>query len=519
MDRTLAHERRWYTLAVLCLSLVLIGLDNTILNVALPTLVRDLGASTSALQWMVDAYVLVFAGLLLSAGALGDKYGRRRALSGGLVVFGIASVLSAFAGSSGQLIATRALMGMGAAFVMPSTLSILTNSFADPRERGRAIAIWAGVSGLGIGIGPIAGGWLLEHFWWGSVFLVNIPFIAVALVLGHFVIPESRDVHAPRLDVVGAGLSIAGLVTLVWTLIEAPHNGWLSTTTLVSFAAAVAILVTFAIWESKVSDPMLDVTFFANPRFSAGSASITLVFFALFGSMFFMTQLLQFVLGYSALGAGVRLLPIAATLVLLAPNSARAVERFGTKLVVAAGMATVATGLFAASRLGVASPYWQVGVSMAIMAAGMAFVMAPATESIMGSLPVDKAGVGSAVNDTTREVGGALGVAVLGSIASSSYSHAIGKVVDGSAMPAAAAGAVRESLGAALQVASRAGGQPGALLADAARHAFVGGMSTTLVVGAVVALLGALVALVFLPARAEEVEVELVPEEQVFQAA
>jgi hypothetical protein len=263
---------------------------------------------------------------------------------------------------------------------------------------------------------------------------------------------------------------------------------------------------------------MLDVSFFANRRFSAGSASITLVFFALFGSMFFMTQLLQFVHGYSALAAGVRLLPIAGTLMLLAPNSARAVERFGTKFVVAGGMAGVAVGLFLASRLGVDSAYWQIAGSMMVMAAGMAFVMAPATESIMGSLPVDKAGVGSAVNDTTREVGGALGVAVLGSIASSGYSHSIGKVIDGAPMPAAAADAVRESLGAALQVAARAGGQPGALLADAARTAFVEGMATTLVVGAVVALLGAVVALVFLHARAEEAEVEM-PEELVLEAA
>jgi EmrB/QacA subfamily drug resistance transporter len=518
MDRTLAHERRWYTLGVLCLSLVLIGLDNTILNVALPTLVRDLGASTSSLQWIVDSYVLVFAGLLLTAGALGDKFGRRRALSAGLVVFGVGSLLSAFAGSASQLIATRALMGMGAAFVMPSTLSILTNSFIDPKERGRAIAIWAGVAGLGIGLGPVAGGWLLEHFWWGSVFLVNIPFIVVALVLGAFVIPESRDVDAARLDLVGALLSIAGLVALVWTLIEAPHNGWLGSTTLGGFAVAAVILVAFATWESKIDDPMLDVTFFANRRFSAGSAAITLVFFALFGSLFLLTQLLQFVLGYSALSAGVRLLPIALTMMVAAPNSARLVERFGTKFVVSGGMALVATGLLAASRLGVESAYWQVATSMVVMALGMAFVMAPATESIMGSLPPAKAGVGSAVNDTTREVGGALGVAVLGSIASSGYAHSIGKVIDGTAMPAAASSAIKDSLGAGLQVAARIGGQPGAALADAARHAFVDGMGVTLVVAAGVALLGSVIALLFLPARAEEPEI-VMPEERVLQAA
>ncbi|MCU1375211.1 MAG: drug resistance transporter [Actinomycetia bacterium] len=521
MDRTLAHERRWYTLGVLCLSLVLIGLDNTILNVALPTLVRDLSASTSALQWIVDSYVLVFAGLLLTAGALGDKFGRRRALTAGLVVFGLGSLLSAFAGSSTQLIATRALMGMGAAFVMPSTLSILTNSFTDPKERAKAIAIWAGVSGLGIGLGPVAGGWLLEHFWWGSVFLVNIPFIAIALVLGTFVIPESRDTDAPRLDMVGAGLSIVGLVSLVWTLIEAPHNGWLGSSTLLGFAVAAVVLVAFAAWESKVANPMLDVSFFTNRRFSAGSAAITLVFFALFGSLFLLTQLLQFVLGYSALEAGVRLLPIAVTLMLVAPNSARLVEWLGTKAVVASGMTLVAAGLFAASRLGVESAYWQVAMSMMIMAGGMALVMAPATESIMGSLPPAKAGVGSAVNDTTREVGGALGVAVLGSIASSGYAHSIGKVIDGTAMPASAAHAVKDSLGGALQVAGRIGGQPGAALTDAARHAFVDGMGVTLLIAAGVALLGAVIALAFLPARAEELELdaESMTEELALQAA
>ena len=502
MDRSLVHDRRWHTLGVLCLSLVLIGLDNTILNVALPTLVRELHASTSSLQWIVDSYVLVFAGLLLTAGSLGDKYGRARALSAGLVVFGLGSVLSAFAGSSSQLIATRALMGMGAAFVMPSTLSILTNSFTDAGERARAIAIWAGVSGLGIGIGPVAGGWLLEHFWWGSVFLINVPVIAIALVLGRLYVPESSDPEQPRLDVVGAGLSIAGLVSLVWTLIEAPHNGWLSATTLVGFVVAAAVLVAFAVWESRVENPMLDVSFFTNARFSAGAGAITLVFFALFGSMFLLTQLLQFVLGFSALKAGMGLLPIAATLMVVAPNSARLVERFGTKVVVASGMATVGAGLLLASRLTVDAGYLDVALSMTVMAAGMGLVMAPATESVMGSLPPAKAGVGSAVNDTTREVGGALGVAVLGSITSSAYAHSL------SAYPAV----VKDSLGAAMQVAGRVGGAQGAALASAARVAFVDAIGTTLLVAAGVALLGSVVAFVFLPARAEEVEDEMVGE-------
>lgn len=512
MDLALVHERRWWTLGVLCLSLVLIGIDNTILNVALPTLVTDLDATTADLQWIVDSYVLVFAGLLLTAGALGDKFGRARALKIGLVVFGIGSLLSAVSGSSTQLIASRAVMGLGAAFVMPSTLSILTNSFTDPKERAKAIGNWAGVSGLGVGLGPVAGGWLLEHFWWGSVFLVNVPFIAAALLLGRSFVPESSDPTQPRLDVVGAGLSIAGLVALVWTLIEAPGHGWLSTTTLGGFAVAAAILAAFAVWESRIDHPMLDVSFFRNRRFSAGSASITIAFFALFGSLFLLTQLLQFVLGYSALKAGMCLLPIAGTLVVVAPTSSKLVERLGTKRVVASGMAIVALGLFLASRLTVDAAYLDVAISMVVMAGGMALVMPPATESIMGSLPPAKAGVGSAVNDTTREVGGALGIAILGSVTASGYRHSIGAVVDGTAMPADAASAVKSSLGAALQVADRIGGDPGALLAGAARVAFLDGMGTTLVIGAAIALAGALVALVFLPAGAPDPEADVIEE-------
>ena len=487
--------RRWWILGVLCFSLLLIVVDNTIVNVALPTLQRELDATTSQLQWIVDAYILVFAGLLLTGGTLGDKFGRKGALFIGLGIMGGASALSAMADSAGQLIATRAVMGVGAALVMPATLSILTNVFEDPVERGRAIAIWAGTAGMAVAIGPVTGGWLLEHFWWGSVFFVNLPVVAVALVAGIRLIPTSRDPHDPRLDIVGAMLSIVGLVTLVWAIIEAPEQGWLSTTTLGAFAGAAAVLAAFLWWERRVEEPMLDVGLFRNARFSAASATITFIFFAMFGSFFLMTQYMQFVLGYSAFEAGIRMTPMAAVMMVFAPMSARFVERFGTKAVVGTGMAIAGLGLALTSLLTPDSTYLNLLATMAVMSAGMALTMAPATESIMGSLPPAKAGVGSAVNDTTREVGGALGVAVLGSVMSSVYT---------SNMPGQVPDAARDSIGAAMAIAGQVGEVPGRALALAASNAFVDGIGVALLIGAGVAGLGSLVAWLALPARGHD---------------
>jgi EmrB/QacA subfamily drug resistance transporter len=491
------YERRWWALLVLCLSLVVIGMDNTILNVALPTLARDLSASASELQWMVDSYVLVFAGLLLTMGALGDRFGRKLALNIGLLVFVAGSVASAFAGSAGVLIFSRALMGVGGALIMPSTLSIITNMF-PPRERGRAIGVWAGVAGFGIVLGPVIGGWLLEHFWWGSVFLVNVPVAAVAILAGWALVPESKDPNATPLDPVGAVLSIAALVTLVYGIIEAPENGWTDPVTLGAFAVAAILSVAFIWWERRVEHPMLRMEFFRNPRFSAASAAITLVFFALFGSIFLLTQHLQFVLGYSPLEAGFRVLPVA-VLIVAAPLSARLVEAIGTKVVVFVGLLTVAAGLTLLSTVDVSSGYGLVAASIAVIGAGMGFTMAPATESIMGSLPLAKAGVGSAMNDTTRMVGGALGVAVLGSVLASSYGSAIEPALRGA--PPQLAQAAGDSIGAAATIAAQLGpaGRP---LLDAARAAFIDGMGDAVLVGAAVAALGAVLVLLFLPSRA-----------------
>jgi EmrB/QacA subfamily drug resistance transporter len=510
-DRTTrAYRLRWYILGVLNLSLLVIIVDNSILNVAIPTLQEELDATNSQLQWMIDSYTLVFAGLLLTAGTLGDRYGRRGALQFGMVVFGLGSLLSAFADSAEQLIGTRALMGVGGAFIMPATLSILTNVF-PPEERGRAIAFWAAVAGVGGVLGPTGGGLLLEHFYWGSIFLVNIPIVAIALLAGFFIMPTSKDPTHASLDVVGALLSIVGLVTLVYGIIQGPEHGWTSTETLLTFGFAALILAAFGFWESHVEHPMLDFNFFRNPRFSAASAGITLIFFAMFGGTFLLTQYFQFVMGYSALETGVRLLPWALTMLVVAPTSARLVERFGTKRVVATGLGLAGTSLALMSTLPAhdisypADIVWRI----LLMATGMALVMAPATESIMGSLPRAKAGVGSAVNDTTRQVGGALGVAVIGSVMTSVYASRVGDVIEraGVDAPASAIEQAKDGLGFALRFAQQAPAAVRGDLISGAQEAFVAGLHVGVVVASIAAFLGMLVVLRWLPAHAADTDV------------
>jgi EmrB/QacA subfamily drug resistance transporter len=506
-DPAIAYQRRWLTLLVLCVSLLVIVLDNTILNVAIPTLSRThseggIGASVSQLQWIVDGYTIVFAGLLLTAGSLGDRFGRYRGLTIGLSVFGAGSLLSAFATSPQVLIATRALMGVGGAFIMPSTLSILTNVFTDPRERGKAIGIWAGVAGLG-GLGPITGGTLLSHFWWGSVFLVNIPIVVAGLIAGYFLIPDSRDPTAPKLDPLGALLSIAALGTLLWAVIEAPSHGWGSATILAAFAVGVVLLGCFLAWELTYSSPMLDVHFFANPRFSAASGAITLTFLALYGTLFLLTQYLQIVLNYSTVKAGAVLLPQAALLMLIAPMSSGFVQRFGNKLVVGGGLLIVAASLALFTTLDVHSSTLHVIVAAALLAVGMGNVMAPATDSIMGSLPRAKAGVGSAINDTTRQMGGAVGVAVLGSLLASRFTSRMAHQLTG-VIPTGLLHQVSGGIGQAVASATtdpRARPFSTQILA-AARASFVSGLHLASLAAAVIIVIAAVGVLLWLPARA-----------------
>jgi EmrB/QacA subfamily drug resistance transporter len=515
-DADEVHRRRWLTLAVLCLSLIVIIVDNSILNVALPTLSRPasqggLGAADSDLQWIVDSYVLVFAGLLLTAGSLGDRFGRYRALAFGLAVFGLGSGVAAFAPSSGALIASRAVMGVGGAFIMPATLSIITNVFTDPRERGRAIGVWAGVAGLGLAIGPVTGGALLEHFWWGSVLLVNVPIVAIALVGGFRLVPDSRDPAAPRVDVPGALLSIAGLATVLWGLIEGPTRGWTSPGVLGAFTVGLALVAGFLWWEQHTDQPMLDIGFFRNPRFSAASLAITLTFMALMGVIFGLTQYLQSVLGFSPLKAGALLLPMSAVMLVLAPMSARLVERLGSKLVLGTGLLVVALALALQTTLDIGSSTLHVVLVTIVLATGMANVMAPATESIMGSLPRAKAGVGSAVNDTTRQMGGAIGVALIGSLLASVYRSDVRTGLAGSGAPASLVEQASSSVQSGVAAGRELGGALGQQVVAVSHQSFVSGYHLGVLVAAAIVLVAAVAVFLWLPARAAAADHGVVP--------
>jgi EmrB/QacA subfamily drug resistance transporter len=502
------HARRWQILAVLCTSLVIVIIGNTVLNVTLPTLQRPverggLAATNAQVQWIVDAYALVFAGLLFTAAALGDRFGRKGALQAGLLVFAVGSVLGALADSSTGLIVARAVMGVGAAFVMPSTLSILTNVF-PVRERAKAIAIWAGISGSGAALGPLASGLLLEHFWWGSVFLINLPIIAGALIAGWLLVPRSKDAGATPLDPVGAVLSIIGLVALVYAIIEGPHHGWVSVDSLLWFGAAALALGAFVAWELRTTHPMLDLGLFRNPGFSVSSGGITLVFFAMFGTFFMLTQYLQGVLGYSPLGAAVRLLPISVVMMAVAPQTPKLVQRFGANRVASTGLFILAVGLTGIAMFRTGTGYLQLVVTMCVMASGMSLTMTPMTTQLMAAVPRDRAGMGSATNDTTRELGGALGVAVLGSLLASRYADGVRDAV--AVLPEAlrdiASGSIGGVLGLVEQDLVPADQVDG--LVSAAKDGFVSGMSTAAAVGAVGVVIAAIIVRRFLPSARHE---------------
>jgi MFS transporter, DHA2 family, multidrug resistance protein len=495
----LAYARRWKTLAILALSLLIIGLDNTILNVALPSLQEEFDASGSTLQWIVDSYMLVFAGLLLTMGTLGDRFGRKRALQAGLALFGGASLAVLFVETSGQLIAVRAAMGIGAALIMPATLSIITNVF--PRdERAKAIGIWAAMAAVGVGLGPLFGGLLLEWFDWTWVFLVNVPVAAVALAFGVWLVPESRDPKPGAFDFVGAGLSVATLGTLVYGVIEAPERGWTSPLILSCFAAAAVLATAFVRWELKTAAPMLPLEFFRNPRFSVASGAIGIAFFALFGSIFATTQFLQDAHGYSALEAGAAMVPVAFGLLMGAGSSTiRLVPRLGTTRVVMAGLIGLATLLPTTLLWGPDMPYWPLGLWFFGIAFSMGWVMAPSTASVMGSVPPEKSGVASAMNDVTRQVGGALGVAVIGSLISTLYASRVED--DAAGLPESARTAAEDSVGQANAVAATLNGADGTSLANAAADAYTSALGIGLTVAGVLALIGAVAVKRLLPAR------------------
>lgn len=487
---------------MLCVPLLITSLDNTVLSVALPTLVRKLHATDTELQWIVDAYVLVFGGLMLAAGSLADRVGRKRTFVAGLAVFAVCSTWASFSGSAGMLIGARASMGLGAALIMPSTLSIITNTFSDPGERQRALGVWAGTTGAGVALGPIVGGILLAHFAWGSVFLINVPIAALGLVLAIRLVPNSLDPNAQRPDPGGALLSITGLGLLLWAIIEAPVHGWFSPSVIAAGAGGLLVLATFVAWEARSSHPMLNLWFFRRRSFSAAVACVGMQMFGLMGALFVLTQFLQFQLGYSPLQAGVRMLPAAGGIALVAPLSPVLVRRLGTKFTVAVGLLLVAGGLLQISGSSVETTYTGQLAGTIMLGVGAGVVMPAALGSVMGTLPLEHTGVGSATNGTFVQVGGALGVAIVGSALSTRYQHRMTDALAGQHVPHAVHDTILGSLGGALGVAEHLGGVAGALLAGAARSAFMSGMDLGLRIAACVALAGVLVALLALPVTA-----------------
>ena len=495
------HHRRWAILGTLVLALIVVVLDNSILNVAMKTIAAPaptgLGASQSDLEWAINSYTLVFAGLLFTAGLLGDRLGRKWALLGGMVVFGLGSLLSALSDSPGQLIAFRAVMGLGGAFVMPATLAIIMNVF-ERHEQPKAIGIWAGAVGLAIAIGPITGGLLIEHFWWGSVFLVNVPIVVVALVAMSMLVPNSRDPRPGKLDPVGVLLSIVGLVALIYGIIKggeladfADARAW------VPILVGVLALAAFVVFERRTSHPALDVTWFRNRVFSASVVVIGVVFFALMGVSFFGVFYTQSVRGYSALQAGMLMLPLAGAQMAFAPRARLVVDRFGIRATCAGGMTLIAVGFLGYLLLDATTPIWVLVVIGFVMGAGMAHVMPPVTVAIMGALPREKAGAGSAINNTFRQVGGSLGVAVLGAVLSTVYRDGVGDNL--AQLPAGLRDKAGESLEATLAVADRAH-LPG--LVTPAQDSFVHAMHVVAGLSAGITAVGVVLALFLLPGKA-----------------
>ncbi len=499
------RSRGGLILLALCSAALIINIDVTIVNVTLPSLVRQLGATTTNLQWVVDAYSLVFAALILAAGSLSDRFGRKGVLLGGLVVFATGSLAGSFASTPNQLIAARAFMGIGAAAIFPSTLSLIANIFTERSERAKAIGLWGATTGVGVAIGPIVGGWLLGHFWWGSVFLFMVPVAAVVGALIGFAVPTSRDPSTPPIDWRGLLLSTAGMGLIILSIIQAPTWGWISARTIGAVVAGLAIMAVFVLVELRTARPMLDVSLFENPRFTAASGSIMIAFFALAGFTFLVSQYFQFVRGYTPLGTGVRILPVAISIAVAAVVGTKLAVQIGNKAVVAAGLFAFGLALFwISASASVSASYVVLAATMILGGGGLGLITAPATEAIMGVVPKEKAGVGSAVNDATRLFGATLGVAVIGSIAASLYASRLGTTIPPD-LPLQAAAAAKGSVGGALVAAQglqQAGlPVPAQALATSAIDAFLHSFAWSLRVAGLVAFGGAILAAALLPSR------------------
>ena len=485
------------TLAVVCLAVFVVNVSTTIINVTLPTLVGELGVSTRDLLWIVDAFNLTFAAFVLAAGSLSDRFGRRPALLVGLAVLGAASAAGAASNSAGMLIAWRAVAGIGAAIVFPVTLSVISEAYPDRGERAKAIGLWGAATGAAVALGPIVGGFLIERSSWPSVLLFVAVVAALTLVLSLRFVPDSRDPSTPPLDVRGLTLSTAGLGLLVHAIIEGPERGWGSTSTLLGFAAAAVVLVAFVAWERRAPVPMLDVRLFLNLRFTAASAAVTFAFFALFGFIFLITQYFQVIKGYGPLEAGVRTLPVATCVGLASVIGGGLAVRLGTKAVVTGGLLSLTAAYAWIATASASTEYLTIAGQMVLLGTGMGLTSAPATEAIMGVVPAAKAGIGSAVNDATREIGGTLGVAVIGSVSLSLYRDAIA----GAPLPAEVAEPAQESVGAAAAIAGRLGGDAGPQLLATAQDGFLDGLAAGCIVASAVALVGAALVARYLPSH------------------
>ena len=476
---TARHPRRWLILIVLCLSTMVLVLDNGVLNVAIPVLTEDLGASAQEIQWIVASYILVFAGLLLTAGSLSDRYGRKKVMIAGLAIFGAASLLATYAGTPEMLIAGRVLMGVGGAVVMPSTLSVLITVFDDD-ERRKAMSIWSSVLMVGLIGGPVLGGAMIAKFWWGSVFLINVPVAVLAIAAAVILMPESKGPWR-KPDPIGALLSMVGLVSLVWVIIELPEHG-LSWPMLI---VAVAGLTLFVVWELRTPVPMVPLTLFRDRNFSGGSLSLVLLQIANGGLILALTQYLQFVLGFSPTKAGLAMAPMAVAVILVNGVGATLGQKIGNRPMTVAGLVVLAGGFWVMSRLSADDGFGMVALALGVFGVGAGLAQPAATAALMGAVPHEHAGVGSALNDTVQQAGAALGIAILGSALANSFT---------AKMPESAPDAARRSIGEAFAL-----GDAG--LADTARTAFAQAMSGTFVVSAVAVLGSAVLALVLMRDR------------------
>jgi EmrB/QacA subfamily drug resistance transporter len=494
------YKNRWWTFLVLALAILIVVIDHTILTVALPTLQRELGATISELQWIVDAYIMAFATLLLTMGTLGDRMGRSTILRAGMIVFGLASLIAVMATSAGQVVFARVFMGIGAAMILPSTLAIITNIF-PPKERGKAIGAWGAMNGLGVALGPLLGGLLLEYLNWRYIFFINIPIVVLALVAGFFLVPNSRDPHPRSLDIGGTLLSAIALLLLIFGLIKASDWGWTNITVLSAFTGAIMTGLFFILWQYKANTPMVDLQLFRNSRLPAGAGALAMMTVAMFGVLFAFTLFMQFVRGYSALETGIRFLPMAFGYAFGSITCNRMVGKWGTKLVVTAGFIGMAVLALVIAFWQLHTPFWQIGILLFIFSYCMGNIMTPSLNAVLGSVPKTRAGVGSAIGNVSFQTGGALGVAALGSILSTVYREKITPALTSfSSLPAEMINTVKESAGAAAAIAEMLPKQSETNLVQIAGQSFMAGWQMVLLIVSIIGIIGTILMLKFMPA-------------------